>query len=648
LGFPQGVQKVEDARLNRSGDNPDRERTPALKRIADPANQQSPNPAIKAAAKAKADADLAPQKIKAIKYLATVCCGCAKNKDDVKDALLAALDDCTEEVRYEAAMALCQCAGNVCVTCNSGSCCDAKVMNKLLKVSEGKDEQGCWLEASARVRAVAANGLNACREVRGPQSPTPVEVPKRPPEAPGVLPKDGKAPSNTGSPTPDDSAASARADGRNLARPAGYFGASEGGATPPPALAAPVTDDPSTQLAGLFGRERRICPPGRGREGYYYYTPVEPAAPTTPATPGEKAPTAKPPVAEEAAPPDFGAPSPTALAQGTAMGGVPNMIGDVFFRGGTITIPNPDNTSFTARSNVPIAGGDTLFKVADDNSPIPTDRVFFNYNSFRNALVALDNNPRNFNRFTFGLEKTFGDGCSSVEFQVPFGNGLNSTQSFAPDASLMATEFGNVPVVFKTLLWRNECQACSVGVAAVSPTAGTGRVIGAGGNELLVIQNNAWHIQPFFGWLWTPPERKFFVQVFGEVDFETFGNVVSADTGDGLQPVGRYNDQTLALLDLKVGYWLYRDPCARWVTGIVPTWELHYTTTMQNSDVVALPLGGEVSNPFNRMDVIDWTSGVHFLMGQMSTLTLAASLPLTRNENKMFDAEFFVQFDRRF
>jgi hypothetical protein len=99
----------------------------------------------------------------------------------------------------------------------------------------------------------------------------------------------------------------------------------------------------------------------------------------------------------------------------------------------------------------------------------------------------------------------------------------------------------------------------------------------------------------------------------------------------------------LALMDLKIGYWLYRDPDAHWVTGIAPTAELHYTTTLQNSDSVA-----GVSNTFNRMDIIDLTGGVHFLLGQMSTLTIAGAIPLTRNENKMFDSEFFVQFNRRF
>jgi hypothetical protein len=415
---------------------------------------------------------------------------------------------------------------------------------------------------------------------------------------------------------------------------------------PGPAPEAPlpeVVDDSSSQLAsGLFGRDRRIGPFGRCPPGYYY-VPVEPGVPTAPVTPGEKTPpTAKPPVAEEAAPPDLGAPSPTALAQGTAMGGVPNMIGD-FFSGGSIGIADHGNAA--GPINVPIAGGDTFFKVADDNSPIPTDRVFFSYNFFKNAVVAVDGRPRDFNRFDFGFEKTFRDGQSSVEVRLPFGNGLNSTQSFAADASLMATEFGNIPVVFKTLLWRNECQALSMGVAAVSPTARDGQFVDRSGTPFLVIRNDAWHVQPFFGWLWTPPERRFFVEVFGEVDVPTQGNtVLRTDSNSGLLTnQGRYNDQALGLMDVKVGYWLYRDPCARWITGIVPTTELHYTTTLQNSDSVA-----GVSNTFNRMDIIDATTGVHILLGQQATLTLAGSLPLTRNENKMYDAEFFVQFDRRF
>ena len=45
---------------------------PPLKPLADAANLESQNPAIKAAAEIKAEEDLAPQKVKAIRYLATI------------------------------------------------------------------------------------------------------------------------------------------------------------------------------------------------------------------------------------------------------------------------------------------------------------------------------------------------------------------------------------------------------------------------------------------------------------------------------------------------------------------------------------------------------------------------------------------------
>jgi hypothetical protein len=176
-----GFGRMRDATLNRRGNNPQREWKMPLKRIGDPANMLSGNQAIATAAKIKIDQDLAPQKIKAIKYLATICCGCKGYKKEVQEALLASLDDCTEEVRYQAAIALCECTGNICQTCNSPSCCSAEVMNKLNEVATKKDESGCFVEPSARVRAAALNALNACRAVHAPttteEAPKPKERP---------------------------------------------------------------------------------------------------------------------------------------------------------------------------------------------------------------------------------------------------------------------------------------------------------------------------------------------------------------------------------------------------------------------------------------------------------------------------------------
>jgi hypothetical protein len=86
-------------------------------------------------------------------------------------------------------------------------------MNKLLKISEGKDAQGCYIEPSARVRAAAANALNRCRAVTAPTTPaaeTPppegTETPRLapPPEQPAVPPAETPsipAPATTPPPT---------------------------------------------------------------------------------------------------------------------------------------------------------------------------------------------------------------------------------------------------------------------------------------------------------------------------------------------------------------------------------------------------------------------------------------------------------------
>jgi hypothetical protein len=175
LGIPQGVRKIRDANVNRRGNRPNWERKPPLKRIADPANLESENPAIKAAAKIKTDQDLREQKVKAIKYLADIGCGCYPG---VAEALMAALAECDEEIRYQAAIALCEAAGNHCDKCEKNSCCNAAVMSKLHEMAYEQDDKGCYKEASARVRAAATNALNACRRMFPEAPPQEVELPQ--------------------------------------------------------------------------------------------------------------------------------------------------------------------------------------------------------------------------------------------------------------------------------------------------------------------------------------------------------------------------------------------------------------------------------------------------------------------------------------
>lgn len=168
LGIPQVCDSWNANWINRKGNHPQWEKKPPLKRIADPANLLSDNPAIKAAAEIKAEQDKAPQKIKALKYLATIGCGCYDKEGKVEAAILAGLNDCTEEVRKTAAETVLSLSGNCACTdgCGNG-CCTEKIQEKLQDMAYGETD-GCWHEPSAEVRAIAMQALAACPPISVP------------------------------------------------------------------------------------------------------------------------------------------------------------------------------------------------------------------------------------------------------------------------------------------------------------------------------------------------------------------------------------------------------------------------------------------------------------------------------------------------
>lgn len=211
-GLFQAIGGLIEKLRNRLGSAfPGLESTPALLAITNPANANSSNPAVAAAAGAKADEDAAPQKIKAIRYLATL--GCAGCYPDIEDALLASLDDCTEAVRYEAAKAFRELSGRPCSTCKTKSCCSPKVRKKLDEVAN-KKEKNCYKEPSERVRRMARLALAGC----GGTTPTPA-----PQEGPSEEPpaKKGKGPAKTAD---DNATANALAALVNTSGPAAPTG----------------------------------------------------------------------------------------------------------------------------------------------------------------------------------------------------------------------------------------------------------------------------------------------------------------------------------------------------------------------------------------------------------------------------------------
>lgn len=165
LGIPQATAALRDATINRNGNFPKLEKKPPVLKLADPANLAAEKPEmIKAAAKIKTDQDLKKQKIKAIKYLAEVNCGCYNKDDAVAKAFLAALDDCDPEVRTAAVEGLSKAAGS-CSTCRTGcetTCCTEAILKKLQDIATGKDAAGCYKEPVKEIRVAAAALVRKC------------------------------------------------------------------------------------------------------------------------------------------------------------------------------------------------------------------------------------------------------------------------------------------------------------------------------------------------------------------------------------------------------------------------------------------------------------------------------------------------------
>jgi hypothetical protein len=152
------------------------EPTPPLLPITDPANLAADAPpAVQKAAEIKAQEDQAAQKIAALRYLATI--GCGGCYPSVEDAFIASMEDCTEEVRYEAVKAIRDTTTKYCQFCNQAACCSEKIQKKLRELAYETDDNGCPKEPSDRVRRQARMALAQC----GPPAPEPVEEPVRAP-----------------------------------------------------------------------------------------------------------------------------------------------------------------------------------------------------------------------------------------------------------------------------------------------------------------------------------------------------------------------------------------------------------------------------------------------------------------------------------
>ncbi len=286
-------------------------------------------------------------------------------------------------------------------------------------------------------------------------------------------------------------------------------------------------------------------------------------------------------------------------------------------------LPNPNSRSLL---NPTVRG----FKIADNQSPFPQDRIYYSFNYFSdvnehlNRVFETPYDHLRVDRSVFGVEKTFAQGNGSIGLRLP----LNTASAEARAGQLRSqggtsTALGDLTPYLKYVIAydprRNNL--ASVGLAVTPPT-GPATFAGA---PFLRQTPRAYHtttVQPFFGYYLT--FGKLFLQGFEAIDVPQ-----------------NYNLPTIIYSDAALGYFLYQDRSpGRWLTAVVPTFEVHVTTPINHRDAYSLFDKGATP------DVVNLTSGVNFEIRSRGVLTFGVAAPVT--DPRPFGVEAIALLNFRF
>jgi hypothetical protein len=296
------------------------------------------------------------------------------------------------------------------------------------------------------------------------------------------------------------------------------------------------------------------------------------------------------------------------------------MIGDI---SPISPLPGPPGppTPPGARGASPIFSTARNFKISENQSPRPQDRVFFEFNYYNNVNDTI--NVRDLSPVTqmkayiynFGFEKTFNNGMGSIGIRLPLDN-LTANSSGNVISTPTTSALGNLTVFSKYILAQNRQTGSLISASwAITPQTGTSRFAGAP----YLFPLNSTYFQASIGYIYN--YNKWYFQGFSGFSF----------------PINP-NDVTLIYNDVAVGYYLLRNPDSRTgLTALAPTVELHVNNPLDHRD------------PFNRLDLagtpdsVDLTFGLNFGLRNSAVLTAAFSMPVT--SPKPFDSEAILMLN---
>ena len=285
------------------------------------------------------------------------------------------------------------------------------------------------------------------------------------------------------------------------------------------------------------------------------------------------------------------------------------------------TAPNPGgNPTLGARGVAPptfVRG----FKIADNQSPLPVNRVYYDFNYFDNVWQKVNQTEQNgidrvrIYRQLIGGEKTFWDGYASIGVRLPINT--ITADSSTGQSTPTKTAINNFSVYTKFLFYSNQETKtfASWGVAGTIPTGPQ-----SFGGANYVRNYNNFDIQPYLGF--QKSWDKFYFLAFEAVNVPLNSHDVTT----------LYNDYSL-------GYFIFRSQDkSSFIQAIAPTLELHVNVPLNHRNIY------NFNDKAGSADVVDFTYGLNVFFRERAQLGLGVVTPVSGPRPFSLEALAFLNF----
>ncbi len=313
-----------------------------------------------------------------------------------------------------------------------------------------------------------------------------------------------------------------------------------------------------------------------------------------------------------------------------------------------------------------------MTKVSENNSVIPQDRIGISYNLLNDVELRsgfggfVPGDDQEISEFKFRYEKTFFDGNFSVDLIMPFNITNERDQSFNSLNGLMLdreSELGDLAINLKALLHRTDRFALSAGLMLEIPTSDPQQIlipIGPG-IGLQFANEDSYFLTPWIGGLYDLNDKTF-VQSFMSYRMETNRHDVNFLIGPAAFQIGDAQDPNYFMWSTQIGHRMYENRSRRGITAIIPSLELHYTSSTDTDPTASfqtpiIPIA--IPPSIGSVDYLTLTLATNIELGRKASLGMGFGLPLREGNStfpllssgptdKNFDWSFNMNFNYYF